>query len=89
DSFEHADVVLVYSPLSLGVGSHEQTTHQEIVERLRATGMNTIPIRDEKGGLSELKKLLKADDLVLIMTSGDMGGLVESIPTLAEKLFPN
>ena len=38
--------------------------------------------------LDELRKILKKDDVVILMTSGDLGGLIESVPKLAEEMFP-
>lgn len=88
DTFLEADKVCVYHPPEIGVGNHEQATHAEIVDRIQKSGVHAIPINTEQEGLDLLKAELKSDDVVLMLTSGNLDGLVQSIPLLAEKLFP-
>ncbi|MCI0619599.1 Mur ligase domain-containing protein [Candidatus Wolfebacteria bacterium] len=88
DAFLEADVVYVYHPPEIGIQNHEQATHEEIVKRLSESGVNTIPITSEKEGLEKLKQTLQKTDIVLLLTSGNLGGMVQSLPQLAETLFP-
>ena len=39
--------------------------------------------------MQRLGGMLKTDDVVLLLTSGELGGLIKSIPKLAEQKFPS
>jgi UDP-N-acetylmuramate: L-alanyl-gamma-D-glutamyl-meso-diaminopimelate ligase len=86
--FAGADKVYIYEPASQGAATHAQLTQDEIVQRVRATGLAAEPIQDAVLGLAELGIELQKDDCVLLLTSGDLGGLIESIPRLVEEKFP-
>ncbi len=89
DVFEGASLVLVYEPASQGQSTHEQSTHEEIVERVRATGIETVAITEESQALKLLEQKLEKNDCILLLSSGNLGGLIESVPRMAEKKFPN
>ena len=50
--------------------------------------MDATPIRSCEEGLARIGAELRKDDAVLFLTSGDIGGLIERLPLLAEKQFP-
>jgi len=87
DVFRDSDLVLIYEPATQGAGSHKQLTQDEIVMRVQASGIETYPIHSEEEGLALLEKRLTADDVVLLMTSGDLGGLIKSVPGFVAKKF--
>ncbi len=86
--FKEAAKVYIYEPASQGATTHAQVTQEEIVARVRATGLDTTPIHDKAGALALLRKELTPNDVVLLLTSGDLGGLIVSTPHLVEELFP-
>jgi UDP-N-acetylmuramate: L-alanyl-gamma-D-glutamyl-meso-diaminopimelate ligase len=88
DVFEGCDEVLVYEPASQGAATHEQVTQAEIVARIRASGYSTHPVQTCAEGVDTLRQMLDPNDAVLLLTSGNLGGLIEAIPMLAEELFP-
>lgn len=88
DIFTDAAITLIYHPATIGVGNHDQASHEEIVERVRASGATAEPINTSEECLSRLQQIVKSNDIVLMLTSGPMDGLVESIPKMIEKKFP-
>lgn len=88
DVFAGCDEVLVFEPADQGAGTHEQVTQQEIVARLRAGGFSAHPVRSCEEGAAMLRNMLRSNDAVLLLTSGNLGGLIEAIPALAEEMFP-
>src|SRR5580693_3863610 len=53
-----------------------------------AAGVDAIPVHSCEEGLAKIGAELRKDDAVLFLTSGDIGGLIERLPLLAEKQFP-
>ena len=86
--FNGAELVYIYEPAKQGAGTHEQLSQNEIVERVRATGIQVTAITNPAETLSLLQKELTNDDVVLLLTSGDLDGLIEGIPALVEHHFP-
>ncbi len=88
DVFSGCDRVFIYEPAHQGAGTHEQASLDEIMERVAAAGVDATPIRSCEEGLAKIGAELREDDAVLFLTSGDIGGLIEHLPLLAEKRFP-
>lgn len=86
--FEGAEKVLVFEPASQGAGTHDQLTQKEIIDRIGKTGLDVEPIQTEEETLNLLEKTLDKDDVILLSTSGDLGGMIEPITKLVEKLYP-
>ncbi len=86
--FEGAEKVYVYEPAAQGAGTHAQTSHEEIIGRVRAAGVDAFAITKPEEALTLLKNELRPDDALLLLTSGNLGGLIESVPRLAEETFP-
>jgi len=86
--FRDSDLVLIYEPAAQGAETHKQLSQQEIVKRVQEAGVDARPIHSEQEGLTLLEKELGERDAVLLMTSGDLGGLIKSVPKLAEDHFP-
>ena len=87
-AFAGADSIYIYEPAQQGAATHAQASQEEIVGRVRAAGANVEPIQDAAQALDMFTKELRADDAVLLLTSGELGGLIQSLPALAQKLFP-
>jgi UDP-N-acetylmuramate: L-alanyl-gamma-D-glutamyl-meso-diaminopimelate ligase len=82
--FDGAAEVLVYQPPSHGADSHHQVSQQEIIYRIAGTGVPVTSIgADTNIGLAAITGRLQPNDVVLVLTTGNLGGL---IPLLVEKL---
>jgi UDP-N-acetylmuramate: L-alanyl-gamma-D-glutamyl-meso-diaminopimelate ligase len=88
DVFAGASKVFIFEPASQGAATHAQLTQDEIVARTRAAGFDAEAINDPDNALRELNDILKPDDVVLLLTSGELGGLIKRIPELVETKFP-
>ena len=88
DVFQGCDKVFVYEPASQGAGTHEQVTLDDIMARLRGAGCDATPVATCEEGLAAIGAVLRGDDAVLMLTSGNLGGLIEAVPALAEQRFP-
>ena len=88
DVFEGCNEVLVYEPASQGAGTHEQVTQGEIMDRIRAGGFNAHAVQTCDKGVKMLRSILQQNDAILLLTSGNLGGLIEAIPLMAEEDFP-
>lgn len=86
DVFEGADKVYIYEPATQGAATHAQLTQEEIVERVKVAGGDVEAIHE--GAAEAITSSLNKDDTVLLLTSGDLGGLIKEIPALAEQRFP-
>jgi len=85
--FEGVDKVFVYHPPSHGSEDHEQLSHDEIVERVKAVGVDVMPLTEPETGLRRVLADITADDAVLLLTSGNLGGLVKTIPEALDQQF--
>lgn len=88
DVFAGASKIFIFEPASQGAASHAQLTQDEIVARTRAANYDAEAINDPDEALQRLGGILRADDVVLLLTSGEMGGLIRKIPQLVEMTFP-
>lgn len=88
DVFDGAVRTYIYQPASQGAGTHNQASHADIMQRLKTAGTNAIAITDAKDALNQIKNDLQANDVVLFLTSGDLGGLINTVPAIAEERFP-
>lgn len=88
DVFEGADHVYIYEPAVQGAATHRQLTQEEIVARVRQAGFTAEAISNPQDALKKIEKELRQGDAVLILTSGDLGGLIKSIPAMVERRFP-
>lgn len=85
--FADATRVFVYPPPAQGAATHDQSTLEEIVMRIRDTDTAVEPIASLSATTSALKSSLTPDDVVLILTSGHMGGLVQDIPAWLDATY--
>jgi len=88
DVFAGAGKVYIYEPATQGAATHAQLTQEEIVSRVQAAGVDAEAITDADAGLEHIGAALRPDDCVLLLTSGDLGGLIKSIPAFVEEKFP-
>jgi UDP-N-acetylmuramate: L-alanyl-gamma-D-glutamyl-meso-diaminopimelate ligase len=88
DVFKGASKVFIYEPAAQGAGTHEQLSQEEIVARVKKAGFDVEAIQEPAAALTRLDRSLDKNDVILLLTSGNLGGLIETIPRLAEKKFP-
>jgi UDP-N-acetylmuramate: L-alanyl-gamma-D-glutamyl-meso-diaminopimelate ligase len=88
DVFAGASKIFIFEPASQGAGSHAQLTQDEIVARTRAANYDAEAINDPEDALHRLGGILRPDDVVLLLTSGELGGLIRKIPQLVELQYP-
>jgi UDP-N-acetylmuramate: L-alanyl-gamma-D-glutamyl-meso-diaminopimelate ligase len=88
DVFEGAEKVVIFEPASQGAATHAQLTLDEIVTRVKGAGYDAEGVSDSAQALQKIRALLRPQDVVLLLTSGDLGGLIDVIAKLAEREFP-
>jgi UDP-N-acetylmuramate: L-alanyl-gamma-D-glutamyl-meso-diaminopimelate ligase len=88
DVFRGARKVFIFEPAAQGATTHDQVSHGEIIARVRAAGYDADPISDPHEAIAALADSLTSDDAILLLSSGNLGGLVELVPALAERRFP-
>lgn len=84
--FEGADRVLILPPPGHGAESHHQSTLAEIVDRTRAAGVDARPVLDAAEAQSALSALSR-DEVVLLLSSGPLLGLPDSLPPVFDRLY--
>ena len=79
--FEGASKVFIYEPAEQGASTHAQLTQREIIEKTKTAGFDVEPLYAPDISLTQ-------NDVVLFLTSGNLGGFIEPIIALAEQKFP-
>lgn len=87
DAFAGAARAYIFNPPH--DGKETQLSLEDITERITNSGVPATGVSSAEDMLTALEQELQAEDAVLISSSGAMGGLTESLPALAERLFPN
>jgi UDP-N-acetylmuramate: L-alanyl-gamma-D-glutamyl-meso-diaminopimelate ligase len=88
NSFRGADMVFVWPPAEQGAGTHEQIGQSDILARLRAAGVDAHGLSAGHGAVETIGGALGDDCAVLFLSSGPLGGLIETVPAWAEAHFP-
>ncbi len=86
DAFKGAAEVVVYYPPQ--DGKTTELTLEEIIGRISGGGVEAYGFTDAEALSKEFSEALASNEVVLISSSGAMGGLIEEIPKLAERKFP-
>jgi UDP-N-acetylmuramate: L-alanyl-gamma-D-glutamyl-meso-diaminopimelate ligase len=84
--FDGAAQVLVIPPPDHGAASHSQLTHDQILERIAATGLPTLRADSARQVLDRLQDLAP-DAVVLLLSSGPLLGLPDSLPPVMDARF--
>lgn len=84
--FEGAARVYIFNPPH--DGKETQLSAEEISTRVNQSGVPTTAAASSAEILALLGAELQAGDAILLSSSGGMGGLIESVPKLAEQKFP-
>lgn len=88
DAFKGASQVFVWKPAEQGAGTHDQIGQEEILDRLAGAGFDAEGLSEAGAALERIGAALDDDAAVLFLTSGPLGGLIESVPAWAEERFP-
>lgn len=86
--FRKADKVYVYKPPLHGNTSHEQLTHDEIIDRIRSSSVAVEGFTSPEEGKAWLLNDLTGKEAVLILSSGGMDGFTPLLIPSLEKQFP-
>ena len=86
--FRGADRILIYHEPSREETAETESEIQDIVSRVLKSGQRAVGAPNERRALAILSHELENNDIVLLLTSGAMGGLIDSVPQLAEQKFP-
>ncbi|MBU0999091.1 hypothetical protein KKG24_02160 [Patescibacteria group bacterium] len=86
--FNTSSAVILVPPPEHGAKTHTQLTFSEIIREVKKNNTKVCKTKNEKEVLSILKKIVKKDNLVALISSGSLLGLTASIPKLMEKMFP-
>ena len=81
--FAGAAQVLIVPPPGHGAETHDQSTHAEIVARVAASGMAVQGVETAEAATATLSHL-KGDEAVLLLSSGPLLGLPDSLPGVFE-----
>ncbi len=87
DVFDGSEMVLIYKPPMHGADSHEQLSHAEIIERVAQTQSNVFPVASSEEAITLFQKELDNNSIILLLSSGDLGGMVKTIPEFCDQHF--
>ena len=88
DIFETSDETLIFKPPEHGKNTHNQATLEDILNKIKKNKGKIYGVEKKEKALEILESIVKLDDLIILMSSGDMGGLIKEIPLWAEQKFP-
>ncbi len=88
DIFKDSDETIVFSPPEHGKSTHDQVGLEEILKRVKKFKKNVYGAKNKRETMKKLSAIVRPDDLIILMSSGRIGGLMEEIPVWAEKKFP-
>jgi UDP-N-acetylmuramate: L-alanyl-gamma-D-glutamyl-meso-diaminopimelate ligase len=85
--FAGCDRVYILPPPKYGAKGHEQLTHAQIIARVRAAGIDAQGVADGAEAIAQLLDSLRGDEVLLLLSSGPLEGLADSLPPLFEAGF--
>jgi UDP-N-acetylmuramate: L-alanyl-gamma-D-glutamyl-meso-diaminopimelate ligase len=88
DVFKGAERIFMSAPPDHGAGSHDQVSYEEIAERVAATGCEVVRLgHDQDANIAAITDKVGPGDVVLLLTSGDLGGLIVKLVAEMESRF--
>ena len=85
--FDGVDRVLLLPPPGHGSASHDQLSQDEIASRIGAAGVKATKISGRDDALADLKSTLTGDEAILLLSSGPLAGLADSLPPMLDDSF--
>jgi UDP-N-acetylmuramate: L-alanyl-gamma-D-glutamyl-meso-diaminopimelate ligase len=85
DVFHEAEKVFVYQPPAHGATTHAQLSQDEIVDRVKNSEKfkdkkeNVFKINEKEDGVKSILENIDENSVVLILTSGDLGGIIKEL----------
>jgi len=87
DVFAGAEKVFIYEPAQQGAGTHAQLTQTQIVDRVKGAGFEVEALHSAAEGIALIMQSLTSDSVVLLLTSGDLGGIIKELPPKVDETF--
>jgi UDP-N-acetylmuramate: L-alanyl-gamma-D-glutamyl-meso-diaminopimelate ligase len=84
--FEGASRVLVCPPPGHGAQSHHQSSFDEILARVAATGIPSEGVESAEAAVAALSGL-DGDEIVLLLSSGPLLGLPDALPGVFDRVY--
>jgi UDP-N-acetylmuramate: L-alanyl-gamma-D-glutamyl-meso-diaminopimelate ligase len=84
--FEGVARVLMIPPPTHGAATHHQSSYDEILARTAAAGVPVEPARTAEEATAALSAL-NGDEVVLLLSSGPLLGLPDSLPPVFDRLY--
>ena len=84
--FEGAARVLVCPPPGHGAQSHHQSSFEEILARVAATGIPSQGVERAEAAVAALSGL-RGDEIVLLLSSGPLLGLPDALPAVFDRIY--
>jgi UDP-N-acetylmuramate: L-alanyl-gamma-D-glutamyl-meso-diaminopimelate ligase len=84
--FEGVAQVLMIPPPVHGADTHHQSSLDEILARTAAAGVAVAPVRTAEETIAALSQLT-GDEVVLLLSSGPLLGLPDSLPPVFDRLY--
>jgi UDP-N-acetylmuramate: L-alanyl-gamma-D-glutamyl-meso-diaminopimelate ligase len=78
--------VLMVPPPTHGADSHHQSTHAEILARTAVAGVPVQGVTTADAAIGALSTL-RGDEVVLLLSSGPLLGLPDSLPPVFDRLY--
>jgi UDP-N-acetylmuramate: L-alanyl-gamma-D-glutamyl-meso-diaminopimelate ligase len=85
--FEGVDQVLLLPPPEHGAEGHDQLGQREIAARIAAAGVSVTVLEGPAEVLTWFENVLNGAEVVLLLSSGPLGGLARSVPVLLDEKF--
>lgn len=85
--FKDISEVLVFHPSEQGADTHKQLTQNEIVGRITASGITALPVQDANSVYEKLTTVLTDGTVLLVLTSGNLDGVLDSLPEWLDDTF--
>lgn len=86
--FKYSDQTIIFKPPTHGGDSHSQATLEEIMEVVRINSPYANDALDSAQVMQILDKTVRKDDIIILMSSGELGGLIEEVPKWVKQKFP-
>jgi UDP-N-acetylmuramate: L-alanyl-gamma-D-glutamyl-meso-diaminopimelate ligase len=85
--FEGCAEVVLLPPPGHGAASHKQLTAADIAARVAAAGVGVAPVAGGADALAHLRATMTGEEVVLLLSSGPLDGLAETVPAWLDQAF--
>lgn len=88
DIFADSDETIIWKPPEHGSLTHDQASLEDILNVVKKNKAGVQGVETKEEALKILEDTVKNDDVIILMSSGDLGGLIEEVPKWVEQKFP-